>query len=263
MLAVTNVSFSYDDKPVLEEVNLCINQGDLVGIIGPNGSGKTTLLKLIAGVLRPSSGHIEMDGKNILSLNSKARARLISMVPQNPQLPLGFSVLDLVLMGRNPHIKFLQWERQPDVQIARRAMQLTNTDHLETCTIAKLSGGEQQRVVVAMAIAQQTPLLLLDEPTSNLDLTHQIKVMDIVTRPQQSANSAVLMAMHDLTLAARYCQRLVMLAHGRVIADGPPAEILTDENIFEAYSVHAEVIPNPVHSTPLVLPYSNDSRPPA
>ena len=262
MLAVKNVSFSYGNKPVLENVNLRVKRGDLVGIIGPNGSGKTTLLKLITGVLRPSRGHIETDGKDILSLDSKARARLISMVPQNPQLPLSFSVLDLVLMGRNPHLKLLQWERLPDVRIARKAMQLTNTDHLENLTLSKLSGGEQQRVVVAMAIAQQAPFLLLDEPTSSLDLTHQIKVMDIVTQAQPSTDRAVLMAMHDLTLAAQYCERLIMLSHGRVIAEGSPAEVLTDKNIFEAYSVHAHVIPNPVHRTPLVLPYSNDSRPP-
>ncbi len=263
MLAVKNVSFGYGDNRVLEAVDLRVDRGELVGVVGPNGSGKTTLLKLITGVLRPSGGHIETHGKDLMAVSSKTRARLVSIVPQNPQLPLSFSVLDLVLMGRNPHLKLLQWERQPDVEIARRAMQLTETDHLEDRALATLSGGERQRAVVAMAIAQQTPLLLLDEPTSSLDLAHQLKVMDVVTQSRSSMDGAVLIAMHDLTLAAQYCERLVMLAHGRVLVEGSPEEVLTDENIFEVYGVHAHVIPHPVHGTPVVLPASDGSRFPA
>lgn len=257
MIAVENIHFTYHNSPVLDGLDLKVGKGELVGIVGPNGSGKTTLMRLISGVLRPSMGRIWLDGDDLAKLKPDRRARLVSVVPQNPTLPLSFTVLDLVLMGRNPHLKLLQWERRSDVDIATQAMQLTETGHLAGRTLSTLSGGERQRAVVAMALAQEAPILLLDEPTSNLDLAHQIKVMQMVRGIQRKRGGTVLVSMHDLTLAAQYCDRLVMLAAGRSYAEGPPEMVLTRENIYKVYDAEVLVFPHPQGGTPVVLPASD------
>ena len=180
----------------------------------------------------------------------------MSVVPQNPQLPKGFSVLDLVLMGRNPHLKLLQFEGRRDLEVASRAMELTETSHLATRALDTLSGGERQRAVVAMALAQEAQVMLLDEPTSSLDLAHQTGVMDLVKGIHRERGGAVLIAMHDLTLAAQYCHRLVMLAEGRSFAEGPPRDVLTEDNVSRVYGAEVRVLPHPVGGTPVVLPVS-------
>ena len=257
MLSVENISFSYRDGPVLDGLGLQVRDGEIVGIVGPNGAGKTTLIRLVSGVLRPDAGKVLVGGTDLAALSSNKRARLVSVVPQNPQLPLGFSVLDLVLMGRNPYLKLLQWERQTDVDVASHAMDLTDTLHLAGRTLATLSGGERQRAVIAMALAQEAPLLLLDEPTANLDVGHQTGVMDLVREVQGRRGGAVLIAMHDLTLAALYCDRIVMLADGRCHAVGPPARVLTAENIAHVYGSQVHVLTHPQSGTPVVLPAPN------
>jgi iron complex transport system ATP-binding protein len=257
MLRLEKIHFAYRGSPVLDGLDLDVRNGELVGVVGPNGSGKTTLLRLISGVLRPSRGRIWMNGADLAALGSKQRARLVSVVPQNPQLPLSYSVLDLVLMGRNPHLKLLQWEGRSDVEIATRAMEATETDHLAGRSLSTLSGGERQRAVLAMALAQEAPLLLLDEPTSNLDLAHQTRVMDTIRDVQAERGGAVLLAMHDLTLAAQYCGRLIMLADGRSDTEGPPELVLTRENISRVYGSEVFVLPHPQGGTPVVLPASN------
>ena len=262
MLEVEKVHFAYRDSPILDGLDLTVRDGELIGIVGPNGSGKTTLLRLISGVLRPSGGRVRLDGTDVATLSSSQRARLVSVVPQNPQLPMSFTVSDLVLMGRNPHLRLLQWEGRTDLEVAARAMELTETYHLAGRTLDTLSGGERQRAVVAMALAQEAPVLLLDEPTANLDLAHQTGVMDIVRKVQQERGVAVLAAMHDLTLAAQYCSRLLMLADGRACAEGPPAEVLTRGNISTVYGTEVFVLPHPQGGTPVVLPVSDGHRPP-
>ncbi len=257
MLSINNVSFAYRDGSVLDSLDLEFHDGERVGVVGPNGAGKTTLIKLVSGLLRPNVGGIEVDGADLATLRASERARLVSVVPQSPQLPLGFSVLDLVLMGRNPHLKLLQWERQSDVDVASHAMELTDIGHLSDRALATLSGGERQRAVIAMALAQEAPLLLLDEPTASLDLAHQTGVMDLVRDIQDSRGGAVLIAMHDLTLAALYCDRIVMLAEGRCYAEGPPADVLTTENIARVYGSEVHVLTHPQAGTPVVLPVPN------
>ena len=194
MLVVEDLHFSYADQPVLRGLSLEARESELVGIVGPNGAGKTTLLKLVSGVLRPLQGRIHVGGRDLSTLSSAERARAVSVVPQGPQLPPSFRVADVVLMGRNPHLKLLQWEGRRDVEIATRAMELTKTVDLADRTVGSLSGGERQRAQVAMALAQEAPLMLLDEPTSDLDLAHQTAIMDLVRDVQAQKGGAVLAA---------------------------------------------------------------------
>ena len=259
MLRVDHLSFAYPGNTILQDLDLTVRDGELVGVVGPNGSGKTTLLRLITGVLSPAAGQVWIGQQDLSALSARERAQLTSVVPQDPRLPVGFTVLDLVLMGRNPHMKLLQWEGSRDLAIAGRAMELTGVDHLADRVLETLSGGERQRAVVAMALAQEAPVLLLDEPTSNLDLAHQIRIMDMVLSVQASRGGAVLVALHDLTLAAQYCAQIVMLADGRSYAQGPPGDVLTPENISAVYGAKVFVLPHPQGGTPVVLPVSNEN----
>ncbi len=254
MLSVKNLHFAYKSNRVLRGLDLDVAEGELVGVVGPNGCGKTTLLQLVSGLLEPDEGDIRVNGTTLGSLGPSERARLISVVPQSPQLPLGFTVKELVLMGRNPHLRLLQWEGPGDIEVAERAMEMTGLASLRERTLATLSGGERQRALVAMALAQESPVLLLDEPTASLDLAHQTRIMDLARDVQARRGGAMLVSMHDLTLAAQYCDRLVMMAGGRGHATGTPTEVLTPENIAAAYGTEVFVLPHPVGGTPVVLP---------
>ena len=254
MLRAEGLRFGYGAEVVLDGVGLEVGRGELVGLVGPNGSGKTTLLRVISGVLRASAGRVSVDGREVVDLKPGDRARLVSVVPQNPQLPDGFTVMDLVLIARNSHLKLLQWEGRGDLEAAKRAMEATSTLGLADRSLGAISGGERQRAVVAMALAQDTPVMLLDEPTSNLDLAHQTGIMDLVVRLMEERGTAVLVAMHDLTLAAQYCDRLIMLSEGRCYAAGPPSEVLTAENIEAVYGTEVYLVPHPLGGTPVVLP---------
>ena len=256
MLVVEDLHFAYNGRSILERLSLDAQEGELVGVVGPNGSGKTTLLRLVSGVLKPSQGRVWIKGVDLATLKTSQRATLVSVVPQNPQLPMNFKVLDLVLMGRNPHLKLLQWEGRRDLEITRNAMELTDTGHLADRTLGSLSGGERQRAVVAMALAQEAPVMLLDEPTSSLDLAHQTGIMDMVRDVQRQRGGTVVVAMHDLTLAAQYCNRLAMLADGRSYTEGPPEAVLTIENISKVYGSGVAILPHPQGGTPVVLPLS-------
>ena len=261
LLKVDDIHFGFNGTPVLNGLDLEVADGEMVGVVGPNGSGKTTLLRLVSGVLRPSEGRILIDGEDLADLTPGRRARLVAVVPQNPRLPLGFSVLDLTLMGRNPHLKLLRSEGDRDFDIAYWALELTEVAHLADRRLDTLSGGGQQRVVVAMALAQQAPVLLLDEPTSNLDLAHQVGIMDMVSALQKKNGGGVLVALHDLTLAAQYCDRLVMLAEGLSFAEGAPDEVLTVENVSKVYGAEVFVLRHPQGGTPVVLPASQANGP--
>ncbi len=259
-LVVEGVCYEYGDRPVLRGFDLHAAEGEMVGIVGPNGAGKTTLFNLIAGVLRPSRGRVLVDGRDVGRLRDRERAKLVSVVPQNPELPLGFLAVDLVLMGRNPHLGLLDWPTESDLEKARRAMELTDVWELARREIGSMSGGERQRTLVAMAMTQEARVLLLDEPTSNLDLAHQTGIMDLIREVQQRRGGIVLVAMHDLTLAAQYCDRVVMLKGGRVYADGAPSGVLTPERIAEVYGARVFVAAHPQDGTPVVLPASSRPR---
>ena len=255
MLLVDGIKFSHSDgKLVLNGFDLRVADGELVGVLGPNGSGKTTLMRLISGVLRPTEGQILFRGNNVGGFNSRDRARLISVVPQASQLPLNYTVLELVLMGRNAHLKLFQKENSRDFEIAFNAMKLTGTYHLSDRRLGALSGGERQRAVVAMTLVQESPLMLLDEPTANLDLCHQIGIMALVKQVQADLNGTVLVAMHDLSLAAQYCNRVVLLSAGRCYAEGPPKDVLTPDNISNVFGVEVSILSHPNGGAPVVLP---------
>ena len=242
----------YGKRSVLTGVDLDLAQGKMVGIGGPNGVGKSTLMKLIAGAIRPSDGTVRIEGSDISQLSSKARARLVAVVPQAPELPAGAKALEVVLMGRNPHLGLLSWETEEDLSIALEAMAVTDTQELLDRPVDQLSGGERQRVAIAMALAQQTPVLLLDEPTANLDLAYQPSIMQML-RNLSIGGRTVVTAVHDLTLASQFCDRIALMSGGRFVAFGTPHEVLTAERIREVYGAYVTVIDHPETGRPIVV----------
>lgn len=239
------LGFRVEAKALLERVRLHAHQGQLVGLIGPNGAGKSTLLRAIAGVLRPQEGAVWLEGEELDSMPARDVAARMALVPQIAPYTHGFTARELVLMGRYPHLGRFQIEGANDERIAHEAMRLTETDEFAERTLDTLSGGERQRVFVSRALAQQPRVLLLDEPTANLDVLHKLRVLDLVRRLVDEGLTAVA-AIHDLGMAARYCDRLVLLSEGRVLADGTPAEVLAPDIIEAAFGVRSAVYPDPV-----------------
>ena len=239
------VGYQIDGKRLLHGVNLGAGRGELVGLIGPNGAGKSTLLRAISGALGHRDGVVRLEGEDITSMSAKEVAAGLALVPQIAPYTHGFTAMELVLMGRYPHLGRFQIEGSEDQHIARDAMQLTETEQFAERTLDTLSGGERQRVFVSRALAQQPRILLLDEPTSNLDVLHQLKVLDLVRELVDDGLTAIA-AIHDLNLAARYCDRLVLLAHGRVLSEGTPGEVLSPDTIESAFGVKSAVYRDPV-----------------
>jgi iron complex transport system ATP-binding protein len=239
----------------LRDVSLRLAAGELVGLVGPNGSGKTTLIRAVTKTVVPAGGEINLCGDNVTSLSQAEIARRVAVVPQEPLLPEAFTALECVLMGRTPHLKLLQNESAPDFEAARRAMARTDTGELAGRPVGQLSGGERQRVVVARALAQETPVLLLDEPTAHLDIGHQASVLALMRALCRDEGKAVLAVVHDLTLAAAYCDRLVMLrSNGTVAAEGGASEILRPELLAKVYGAAVDVFPHPRTGSPVVAP---------
>jgi len=231
-----------------------LRAGEIVGLVGPNGSGKTTVVRAVTGTVRLASGMLTVDGEDVPGLSAAALARRIAVVPQTPVLPERFSVLDCVLMGRTPHLRLLENESASDLAIARQAMVVTDIWAIADRLIGEISGGERQRVVIARALAQQTPVLLLDEPTAHLDIGHQAAVLEMARDLCTRDGKAVLAIVHDLTLAAQYCDRLIMLHRGEVVVQGAPEDVVTPETLREVYGTRAAVFPHPETGRPVVAP---------
>ena len=255
VINLQNVSFKYGTVNIIREITAHFNPGELVSLVGPNGAGKTTLLKLISGTLKPSSGKIYIYDQLSHNLTNKKRAIWISMVPQNPKLPDEISIPDFVMLGRNPHLGLLQWESKEDFNIARKSMSLTEIDYLSGRKLGEISGGEKQRAMLALGITQQSPIMLLDEPTSNLDISHQRKVMKIIRRihEQKSGCGVTVLAIHDLNIAAQFSDRILLFSNGSIAADGTPKEVLTKNNIESIYGLEVTIITHPEHGTPVII----------
>ena len=252
-LEMRNVSLGYSRHPVLEDITFKASPGEMVGLIGPNGSGKSTVIKALSRLIRPTAGEILVDGKNIASIPRRELACLVGVVPQLPLLPSTFTAFEIVLMGRNPHLGLFQSESRRDWAIAREAMVKTSTSPLANRYINELSGGEIQSLLIARVLVQETSAILLDEPTANLDIGRQVEVLDLIKNLCLESSLTVLAALHDLNLAAQYCDRLLLINEGRIHIQGKPAEVITDANIKLVYGAENCVYTHPVNGLPTVL----------
>ena len=257
MLKIEGLSVFYGARRILQAVSLDVQSGQVLALIGPNGAGKSTLVRAVSGIIPVQAGKVGADGTDLLSLPAMRRARYLAVVPQAVSMPPAFTVWETVLLGRTPYLNFLGQISEMDEQIARLALQRVDALDLAERRVGELSGGEQQRVLLARALVQSTPILLLDEPTVHLDLRHQVSLMDTICRRANNANLAVLVALHDLNLAARYADRVALLVAGEVKAAGTPRQVLTPELISEAYHLTVRVVPHPFADVPLVLPENN------
>ncbi|HTV56043.1 MAG TPA: ABC transporter ATP-binding protein [Terriglobia bacterium] len=256
LIRLDDVRFSYSDHPVLRGVSLSIHSGERVAILGANGAGKTTFLKLLSGTLAPTTGSILM-GEGDLHCSPRSEvARRIAVVPQEFVVPFAFTTGEIVELGRTPHLRPLRGLRSEDRLAVRRAMQLTDTAALAGRVFNELSGGERQRAVLAMALAQEPEILLLDEPTQQLDITRQAEILDLVSDLNVCKNLTVVAAIHDLNLAGRYFERLVVLHRGTVLEDGTPQVVLRPEVLANAYGGPVEVLKSLAGGTPVVFPVS-------
>ncbi len=253
MIQLEDVSLGYNHRTVLSNVTLKAVSGEVLGLIGPNGSGKSTLIKGMTRVISLFSGHISIDGRDIGSIKREELARLIATVPQNPVLPQAFTAFEVVLMGRTPHLGLFRYEGGRDMAIAWHAMEVTQTQLFAERRVGELSGGERQRLVIARALTQQPKAILLDEPTAHLDINHQVEILNLVKSLCLEQSLTVIAAMHDLNLAAQYCDRLVMLNGGEIYADGTPEDVLTAQNIKTVYGADVCVYPHPVNKLPTTL----------
>lgn len=253
-LSAAGLCLGYDDRPVVHDLDLALPDGRVTAIVGANGCGKSTLLRGLARLLRPSSGTVLLDGRSIHHQSSREVAKTLGLLPQNSVAPDGLTVVDLVGRGRHPRQGPLRrWSTADDAAVAR-ALELTDTLDLAHRPVDQLSGGQRQRVWIAMALAQETDLLLLDEPTTFLDVAHQIEVLDLLVDLNAARGATIVMVLHDLNVAGRYADHLVALRGGRVVAAGPPSDIVTPGLMREVFGLRAQVIEDPVSHTPLVVP---------
>ena len=257
MLKIQNLSVSYGPRLVLHDISLDVQSGEVLALIGPNGAGKSTLIRAVSGVV-PYQGQVSTNGDNFASLSTIQRARYVATVPQAVALPPAYTVWETVLFGRTPHLGFLGQPSQKDEEIARQALQRVSALPFADRRVGELSGGEQQRILLARALCQSTPILLLDEPTAHLDLQYQVGLLELVHELAHRDNLAVLIALHDLNLAAHYADRIALIVAGRIKALGKPKDVLQAELIQEAYCLPVQVVRHPFLDIPLILPDKKD-----
>src|ERR1043165_491525 len=253
MLKIQNLSVSYGPRRILHDISLDVQSGEVLALIGPNGAGKSTLIRAVSGVI-PYTGQIRTNGDDFVSLPAIQRARYIATVPQAAPLPPAYTVWETVLFGRTPYLGFLGQPSKKDEDIARQSLDRVSAFPLADRRVGELSGGEQQRVLLARALCQSTPILLLDEPTAHLDLQYQVSLLELVHELAHQDHLAVLIALHDLNLAAHYADRVALMVAGKIKAMGTPREVLQPEAIQEAYCLPVQVVKHPFLDVPLVLP---------
>lgn len=253
-LHVKDVSVGYGERTVLNTLNVDIKRGAVTSIVGPNGCGKSTLLRTMSRLLNPTKGEIVLDGKSIHDIPTRKLATQLGLLPQTPIAPDGIVVADLVGRGRTPHQGILGRWSQQDYDIVAEALETTGISDLAERSIDELSGGQRQRVWIAMALAQRTETLLLDEPTTYLDVKHQLDVLDLLTELNRDRGTTIVMVLHDLNLAARYSDELVAVSGGKVFAHGHPREVITKENVKSVFGIDSVIITDPVSDQPAVMP---------
>jgi len=253
-LRINNIACRYETTNVLENINFSAKGGDFIGIIGPNASGKSTLLKSISKVLKPHTGVVLLNERDVYTFKSAEIAKNLAVVPQESVISFAFTALEVVLMGRTPHLNRFEMESTQDLIIAQKSMELTNTWYLAERPIDTLSGGEKQRIIIARALTQEPRVLLLDEPTDHLDINHQIEILDLIKRLSKEEEMIVIGVFHDLNIASQYCDRLILLHKGRIFAAGGAGDVLTGENIEKVYGVKVTVKQDDVSGKLLIHP---------
>jgi iron complex transport system ATP-binding protein len=253
-LLAEGVTLAYGDRTVVSSLDLLVPPGQITAIVGANACGKSTLLRAMARLLPPRSGRVVLDGEVLHRLPTRQVARTLGLLPQSPIAPEGIVVADLVARGRHPYQRMLSRSTPEDDAAVTRALELTGTLELADRSVDELSGGQRQRVWIAMALAQHTDILLLDEPTTYLDVSHQVEVLDLLTDLNRERGTTIVMVLHDLNLAARYADHLVAVANGRVHSAGAPDQVLTAEMVHEVFGMRSQVVPDPVSGRPLVVP---------
>jgi iron complex transport system ATP-binding protein len=254
LVKIDNLSFGYKASEILHEVSLCLERGEILGIVGPNGSGKSTLIKLISGLYVPWRGEVFLKDRPLASYSRKDIARSIASVSQEIEKDFPFTVREVVAMGRAPYMGRFAMENERDKAIIEEAMELTDISHYAERFPYQLSGGERQRMVIARALAQEPEILLMDEPTSHLDLNHQMEINSLIMRMKEEKGLAVVYVTHDLSSASECCSRIILLGEGQIHAEGRPAEVITAENINAVYGCRALVDENPETGRPRVTP---------
>jgi iron complex transport system ATP-binding protein len=252
MIEANSISFRYLEDWVLQDVSFQVGKGEFIGVIGPNGSGKTTLLKVLYRLLSPQRGEVFFEGIPLKRMSQRDIARRIAVVAQETYPAFPFRVIEIVLMGRSPYLGHLMFEREKDLEIARKAMEWTEILPISERPLDELSGGERKRVFIARALAQEPEVILLDEPTTNLDIHHQIEFLDLILALNREKGLTILMASHDLNLASEFCDRLILLQKGGIFKMGSPQEVITRENIERVYGCGVWVDQNPVSGMPRI-----------
>ncbi|MBN2397165.1 MAG: ABC transporter ATP-binding protein, partial [Deltaproteobacteria bacterium] len=260
IVTVIDVDFRYNDIPALKGVSFEVRRGEFLGVIGPNGSGKTTLIRVLDGVLAPERGTVSVNGHAIRAMRRRDIARLVAVVPQDFPMVFPFRVLEIVMMGRSPHLGMLRFEGEADRAIVRRAMEMTDTTSLADRGMDSLSGGERQRVLIARALAQEPEVILLDEPTAFLDIKHQAELFGLMKILNREQGLTVLAVTHDINLAAAYCDRVMLLREGCIHSLGVPGEVITEANIREVYETDVLIDANPFSGLPRVTLLGSDLR---
>lgn len=257
------ITAGYDNKTILQDVSISIPSNKISIIIGSNGCGKSTLLKTMARLIKPTSGQVTLDGKSITKIPPKQLARVLGLLPQSPIVPEGITVADLVGRGRYPHQTFLSGWTRKDYEAVSEAMEIMNITEFADRSIDELSGGQRQRVWIAMALAQETDILFLDEPTTYLDITYQVEILDLLTDLNHKHGKTIVMVLHDINLSARYADYIFALHHGKLVAEGEPSKVITSQLIEDIFGLHCTIIKDPVSGSPSVIPigrYHNKLR---